>query len=151
MGRRGFQPQPTVLKLLKGNPGKRRLNDREPILDPPEDSTPPVDLDGEGLAEWQRLYEQLVAKGVLTCGDLTTFHEYCFVKMELNRFKRAARKCSADEAIRKGLIKATVTLRQQLRQLAGDLGLTPASRSGVKASGEQKKETKLEKYLRPVS
>ena len=141
---------PTILRVLKGNPGKRSINDREPVLDPPDDSTPPGDLQGEGFAEWNRLYGQLVEKGVLTSGDITTFHEYCYVKTELARYKRAARKCSAESAIQKGLLKAQISLRQQLRQLAGDLGLNPSSRSGVKASGEPKKEGKLQKYLMPV-
>ena len=30
MATRGRKPTPTALKLLEGNPGKRKLNDREP-------------------------------------------------------------------------------------------------------------------------
>ena len=31
MATRGRKPKPTALKLLEGNPGKRPLNDREPV------------------------------------------------------------------------------------------------------------------------
>ena len=31
MATRGRKPKPTALKVLEGNPGKRPLNDREPV------------------------------------------------------------------------------------------------------------------------
>jgi P27 family predicted phage terminase small subunit len=143
---------PTVLRVLKGNPGHRPLNEREPNLAPAGiGADPPESLTGAASEEWGRLYAELIQKGVLTVGDLTVFEEYCYTKGELRRFERQARRCSAEAAIQKGFLKATVSLRQQLRQLAGDLGLTPSSRSGVKASGEPKEESKLQKYLKPVN
>ena len=55
MGARGPAPEPTALKILAGNPGKRKLPENEPQpqgtpicpawLSPP---TPPVDLLGAG-------------------------------------------------------------------------------------------------------
>ena len=46
MGRRGFAPEPTVLKVIKGNPGKRPLNVREPKPKPIK-PTCPAWLDAE--------------------------------------------------------------------------------------------------------
>ena len=34
MGRRGPTPEPTVLRMLRGNPGRRPLNDSEPQPEP---------------------------------------------------------------------------------------------------------------------
>ena len=33
MGKRGPAPKPTALKVLQGNPGKRKLNDSEPTFE----------------------------------------------------------------------------------------------------------------------
>jgi hypothetical protein len=51
MGRRGPRPEPSSLKLLKGNPGKRPLNEREPK--PPAGAPEaPAHLDEEARREW---------------------------------------------------------------------------------------------------
>jgi P27 family predicted phage terminase small subunit len=149
MGRRGPKRELTSLKLIKGNPGKRTLNTAEPQLSAPKASKPPTRLEKDAADEWIRLYAELVEKGVLTEGDLSIFEEYCYTLGELRKFERLAQKYGAETSILKGFHKATITLRSQLRQLAGDLGLTPASRSGVKAIEAKKQESKLEKFVRP--
>ena len=48
---RGRKPKPTLMKQLNGNPGKRPLNDREPV--PPAGTpTPPDYLDDVARQEW---------------------------------------------------------------------------------------------------
>lgn len=148
MGRRGPRREPTALKLIKGNPGKRALNDAEPQLSVPKNSEPPERLGKEAAEEWVRLYAELVEKGVLTEGDVAIFEEYCYTLGELRKFERLTKEYSPEVAILKGFHKATVTLRNQLRQLAGDLGLTPSSRSGVKAVETNKPENKLSKFIK---
>ena len=77
-GRRGPKPLPTVLKLARGNPGKRRLNQNEPQPDPELGvGDPPTDMPDAARGEWTRLGSELEAMGVLTHVDRHTFIAYC--------------------------------------------------------------------------
>ena len=69
-------PTPTALKRLRGNPGKRRLNDAEPTP-APTDATPPPDLSGDALAFWHRHAPELVRLGILTAIDRDEFALGC--------------------------------------------------------------------------
>ena len=76
MATRGRKPKPTAMKLLEGNPGKRPLNEREPV--PPKGNIKCPDwLLPEAKKEWKRLAPSLEALGVLTLVDLTAFEGYC--------------------------------------------------------------------------
>ena len=76
MATRGRKPKPTALKLLEGNPGKRPINENEPI--PPKGTVKcPTWLEPEAKKEWKRLAPSLEAMGVLTQADLTAFAGYC--------------------------------------------------------------------------
>ena len=61
----GRKPKPTALKKLEGNPGKRKLNTKEPM---PGKGMPdcPKWLLPEEKKEWERLCEKLSEMGVLT-------------------------------------------------------------------------------------
>ena len=76
MAIRGRKPKPTALKLLEGNPGKRPINEHEPI--PPKGTVKcPTWLEPEAKKERKRLAPSLEAMGVLTQADLTAFAGYC--------------------------------------------------------------------------
>ena len=76
MATRGRKPKPTALKILEGNPGKRPINENEPI--PPKGTVKcPTWLEPEAKKEWKRLAPSLEAMGVLTQADLTAFAGYC--------------------------------------------------------------------------
>jgi phage terminase small subunit len=147
MGRRGPKPEAAILKLVKGNPGKRRIKKNEPQLPPPapESSVPPKRLKGVAAEEWNKLYDGLVAKGVVHVGNLTIFENYCYVLGKLRTCENVAEKVSIEIAIMKGYLKAAAVLRQQLRQLARDLNLTVYA--GEKTGGGQETESPLSKYL----
>ena len=61
----GRKPKPTALKKLEGNPGKRKLNTKEPM---PGKGMPdcPKWLLPEAKKEWERLCVKLSEIGVLT-------------------------------------------------------------------------------------
>lgn len=62
--RRGPSPKPTALKLLEGNPGKQKLNKREPVgAGRARDLRCPTHIKGVARKEWKRLVD--------TCGWLT--------------------------------------------------------------------------------
>ena len=83
MATRGRKPKPTALKLLEGNPGKRPLNDREPVPLKGDIKCPDWLLP-EAKKEWKRLAPALEAMGVLTMADLTAFEGYCQAYYDIN-------------------------------------------------------------------
>src|SRR5262249_50272328 len=77
MGRvRGPKPTPTALRVLRGNPGRRPLNAREPKA-APATLTPPAWLKGLAVAEWQRIAPVLHRLGILTEVDDIALAAYC--------------------------------------------------------------------------
>jgi len=76
MAKTGRKPKPTALKRLEGNPGKRQLNEHEPV--PPKSIIRcPAWLEAEAKKEWKRLAPSLEAMGILTSVDITAFAGYC--------------------------------------------------------------------------
>lgn len=89
MGRRGPKPEPSSVKLAKGNPGRRPVG-AEPagIVDDSGASVPPPGwLKGDGLAIWQRMAPRVAAMKLLGPLDAEPFGRYCqnfarWVKMQ---------------------------------------------------------------------
>ena len=71
----GRRPKPTALKKLEGNPGKRKLNEREPKFE--GRATCPKDLDPLAKKEWRRVCRQLEEKNLLTTVDRNSLAAYC--------------------------------------------------------------------------
>ena len=76
MGLRGPPPQPTSLRVLYGNPGKRPINGREPQ---PRTKRPqcPDYLDDAARQEWRRLVPILSRMRVLTEADGIALGSLC--------------------------------------------------------------------------
>ena len=68
----GRKPKPTALKKLEGNPGKRKLNMKEPV---PGKGISDCSkwLLPEAKEEWKRLCQKLSEMGVLTEIDMAAF------------------------------------------------------------------------------
>ncbi len=78
MGSRGPLPKPTALKIAAGNPGRRTLNDREPV--PPTGQIKPprcLGLSESALKIWRELAPTLVRMKTLTTADAVLFGRYC--------------------------------------------------------------------------
>src|SRR5262245_40702593 len=73
---KGRKPEPTALKILRGNPGKRPLNPDEPTP-AAADVTAPEWLDPAAKAEWARLAPILSRNGLLTEMDVDALTAYC--------------------------------------------------------------------------
>ncbi len=75
MGARGPVPMSPSLRALRGNPGKRRLDDRpRPARAAPE---PPTWLSAEAKAEWRRIVPHLERLGVVGPLDRAILAMYC--------------------------------------------------------------------------
>jgi len=139
MGRRGPAPAPTAIKLAKGERRPSRVNYDEPRLPTPapDDLAPPDGLVGEGRVEWERQIGVLIDSGVLTAADLKAFENYCRALTDLRTYEAQAKEAGPELAIAKGYQGMVIKLRAQVNQLAQQCGLTPSSRSGVKAAKGQ--------------
>jgi P27 family predicted phage terminase small subunit len=77
----GRRPQPTRLRVLRGNPGKRPLNPKEPQPPPATDEfdTPPSDvaLDALASAEWKRVVPILRICGLASQAERSALIALC--------------------------------------------------------------------------
>lgn len=77
MGQRGPQPTPNILKLIKGNPGKRPINLADgvnPLVEVPD---MPRHLSKEARKEWKRITPLLVEEGLIAKMDRSVLALYC--------------------------------------------------------------------------
>lgn len=143
----GRKPKPTSLKKLEGNPGKRKMNAKEP--DPGSGMpTCPSWLLPAARTEWQRLCGRLNRMGVLTVIDRAAFAAYC---QSYARWKQAQEHISAEGATyetENGMhrpnpwVAICNTEQRLMMQAASEFGLTPSARSRIMASaGVGKDET----------
>ena len=73
----GPPPQPTVLRLLKGNPSKRRIGaEPEPQIAESAPEPPPFVV-GYAADEWWRVAGELHRLGLLTVLDVMPLAAYC--------------------------------------------------------------------------
>jgi P27 family predicted phage terminase small subunit len=147
----GRRPKPTALKKLEGNPGKRPLNEREPIL-PPAVLRCPRHLEPEARKEWRRVVHELNAAGLLTRVDRAALAAYCQLYA---RWIAAEKEIQADGLIlttAKGgvmqnpAVRIAATSLDGMRKYLVELGMTPSSRSRLKVA-PPKKEKSLEEML----
>ena len=73
----GPPPKPVVLKLLRGNPGRRRLPEEPRPRSAPKCPEPPAHLSEYAISEWRRIGPELHRLGLLTILDETSFACYC--------------------------------------------------------------------------
>lgn len=155
MGKRGPAPAPSILKYVRGNPSKEKLNDNEPTPDLVEDSIQPPDgLPERALQKWHEAVRVLRAMRVLTEADTETLARYCrlwerfmvnYEKAlqlgeEITHFEKDP---NAPDKMR---IKWTQiapwttqyrTLGRELLRYEQEFGLTPSSRSQVTIHGNK--------------
>jgi P27 family predicted phage terminase small subunit len=149
---RGRKPKPTTLKILAGNPGHRPLNDREPAT-PQGMPDCPEFLDDEARAEWDRICRVLAQMGLLSTADRPALTAYC---VTYSRWVEAERHVKQHGMIVKSPNKgvpmpnpflwvATAAMAE-LRKWLIEFGLTPSSRSRIKA-GADRRANPLEQFL----
>ena len=135
----GRKPKPTAVKKLEGNPGKRKLNTKEPA---PAKGMPdcPEWLLPEAKKEWERLADLMNQMGVLTEVDMAAFAGYC---QAYARWKEAEEFITQHGTIVKTpsgywqqvpQVSIAQTYLKIMNKFAEQFGLTPSSRSRIIAS-----------------
>jgi phage terminase small subunit len=117
---RGRKPKPTALKLLEGCRADR-VNVFEAVL-PPGSVVAPDWLEGLAKEHWDEIAPLLASSGILTAGD------------------RAALAVLCDEYRRWRTDPDDTKSRDRYRRMLVELGLTPSSRSRIKAQPERPKD-----------
>jgi P27 family predicted phage terminase small subunit len=156
---RGQRPTPTHLKLLRGNPGKQRINTSEPqpeIADEVPD--PPPFISGYAADEWWITGTQLHRLGLLTKVDVAVLAAYCYAYGQWRKAAEALAKMEANDPLMSGLIIKTKygdaainPLVSIARKHAGDMvryaaefGLSPCARTRISAgSGPDDSQSKF--------
>jgi len=148
MGRRGPAPLPTSLKLLHGERRPQRLNLAEPT---PRAGRPvrPQDLSPAATAVWRRVLRDQ-APGVIQRVDRDLLKCYCQAVAEYDEavmvYVRAGPLIRrAGTFVPNPVHRIVRDLRDQIRFLGRELGLTPAARSGLQ--GERGAADAFEEYL----
>jgi P27 family predicted phage terminase small subunit len=134
MGRRGPPPQPTKLRILSGNPGKRPINHREPQpIGPPQR---PDFITGSAAEDWDRVIASM-PPGFFTAADTPTLAVFC-VSLTLHRaaLAQVARggltsKGLDGQAIVNPMVGVVAREAQLVLRASDRLGLSPAARVGL--------------------
>lgn len=133
---RGRKPKPTETKREAGNPGRRPLNEREPVY-PAGVGDPPAHFAEEAREEWVRISRLMMAGGVLTEGDRAVLSLYCSVWSKWLRADRMVTRTgeilkTADGGLYQNPYLAVANRAlEQLSKLAAQLGLDPTARTRV--------------------
>lgn len=75
--RRGPPPTPTKLKVLRGNPGKRKINTEEPQPALVDKAPPPAHLPALAQEKWREIVTELCRLELLTIVDMTGLEMAC--------------------------------------------------------------------------
>lgn len=146
MGKRGPPPKPTVLKLIRGNPGHQALNKHEPQptlpVQPPE---APEFLEGFAREEWNRIIVELYRLRLVTAVDINPLAAYCESYRRWRTAVETLTEMERSDPVTHGLIVKTqsggtapnpfVLIAQNaarnMVRYAAEFGLTPAARSRI--------------------
>ena len=141
----GRKPKPSALKLVTGNPGRRRLPASEPKPKQSASSAPTF-LSTDARTEWRRVMPMLVANGIMTGLDRAALAAYCQAYGRWAQAERAlADDATADLKARFGLLSETSNgnkiqnplvgiankAARDMVRYASEFGMSPAARARV--------------------
>jgi len=134
---KGRKPIPTELKRLVGNPGKRKLNERQPVFGA---TLPPCPdwLSEDARAMWGRVVRELHAAGVLSAADEGVLTGYCVAYgLLVMGMRDVAERGATVQGERAEKPNPSVTLvnsaMTQLRGYGAELGLSPVARQRLQS------------------
>jgi P27 family predicted phage terminase small subunit len=143
----GRRPTPVSLKLLRGNPGKRRIGDVFQPPQPPKPPDPPSFLTGHALEEWRRIAPGLALFRLLSDFDTMPLAAYC---VSYARWRDAEEllkgladidpqargllvRGSKGQAKANPLIQVAREAAHDMVRYASEFGFSPAARSRISA------------------
>ena len=141
----GRRPEPTALKLLKGNPGHRPLPQAEPR---PREVVPPMPgwMEMEGQREWERIVPELARiPGLLTVVDMSVLAGYCQSYARWQQYEKTItlagpiysttfiRPDGGEEKVLKAnpAVMMAAKEKESMRRFAIELGFSPSARGRI--------------------
>ena len=139
---RGRKPKPTRLKWLAGNPGKRPLNENEP-LPRVELPTCPKELSPAAKREWKRLVGELASLNMLTNLDRGALATYCQAYamwteaiQNVQKFGTMV-KSPTGYPVQSPYVSIANRQAEIMMRIASEFGFTPASRGRISVPPER--------------
>lgn len=148
----GRKPLPTHLKIVKGTARPHRLNKDEP-RPPVTVPAPPAHLDERARDKFTDLAEMLARYGVMTELDVGALARYAVVwcrwtdaEAEVKR-RGPVVKTEAGNIVQNPFLAVANKCVLQLTQIEAEFGLTPASRSRIRAAAPTYTSDPFEEFL----
>lgn len=133
----GPRAQPTALRILRGNPGKRRINRAEPQHEALSVECPAMLRDPVAQAEWDRVAPGLIHSGQVTLVDRALLIGYCQKWAQWQALEAAAAehpfivKGPNGKPIANPALSLAFKAFNLMLRSAAELGMTPSARSKV--------------------
>jgi len=155
MGARGPAKEPTVLKVLKGNPGKKRINENE---FKPDDGLAecPEWLNAEAKKVWNDLAPKL--KYLTTEVDHYNFMSICLAIAELKKAQKILDKKGLTYTLSTksgeempyqrpevSIVKKNIDI---ISKIGAKFGMSPSDRAGLAIDKPHEEESKMAKLLK---
>lgn len=143
---RGRKPEPTKMRLARGNPSRLPVNENEPAPIPLDSSDAPTDMTKAQQKVWLKIVPLLKVNGVLSQTDIASIRRYCELTVTYNDCLKSCNKAGVtqEQETRYGIrtlinpaFNAMNKAATQLLRLEQEFGLTPASRTKVRADKTQ--------------
>jgi P27 family predicted phage terminase small subunit len=151
----GRRPTPTATKILQGNPGKRKINHREP--QPGGIPKCPSHLNATAKREWRRISAELISLGLLTEVDRAALASYCaaystFVDAELNlaKFGLVIKSPKSGMPIANPFLGVRNRALDLIRQFSIEFGLTPAARTRLSVDPATQAADPFEEFMSSI-
>jgi len=135
---RGRKPTPTQIKRLRGNPGKRPGNSREPDVQRGFPKRPPH-IKGEARREWNRICQELDNMKLLHPELRPSLILYCDTYGRFIEARKALEqtgmliKTSNGNLVQNPLIGIVNRTSEQLRKMLSEFGIPPTARTRVES------------------
>lgn len=158
----GRRPLPTAVKKLRGNPGKRPLNAKEPKA-PAGDPSMPKGLSAAAAKEWKSILPELRQLGVLSRIDGKALAAYCHAyarwmeaEKEIKKHGIVVEEPILIAGIETGYVRykknPAVTISEShlklMKSFLVEFGMTPSSRSRVRIEKPNPEADPLEEFLK---
>ncbi|AFJ47153.1 phage terminase small subunit P27 family [Shimwellia blattae] len=151
----GRRQKPTQLKVVAGNPGKRKLNDKEP-RPARQIPSPPEHLTDWGMLAWGKLSVLLDDMQIMTVADALALERLCDIYADILQLRNTIAVEGRTYTVQTEggfLIKAHPAVAmladadRRFKSYLVEFGLTPAARTKVKTHGEKDQEDPLAEFF----